>query len=149
MGIAPIKADHAILRMNCDTIAVAVLMRRGDNWAHRNFLEFADAVEDIAYLPPFNRQFMFVIDVLIRAAAAVPEIGTLRRHAMWRAFPNIEKLRLCELFFLAHNFRRNSFSLNCIRNKNSSALVSTDTLPAKGNVVDFEVDNAHVTETLL
>jgi hypothetical protein len=68
---------------------------------------------------------------------------------MWRAFPNIEKLRLRELSFLAHNFRRNSFSLNCVRNKNGFALVSSDALPAKGNVVDFEVDNAHVTETLL
>src|SRR4029450_856916 len=70
MRIAPKKTDYAALRVHGDAIAVPVLPRRRDYRTHGNILQFADSMERIAQLSPFNRELMFVLDVLIRAAAA-------------------------------------------------------------------------------
>src|SRR5262245_5246657 len=107
MRIAPKKSDHSILHMNCDPIAIFVLLWRRDDWSHRNSFKLADSLENIAHLPPFNRQLMFIVDVLICAPAATAKIGTLWADAIRRAFFNLHQLRLGELFFLAHDLRRN------------------------------------------
>src|SRR5262249_27709474 len=76
--IAPKKSDDPILRMNGDAIAIFVLFRRRDDRSKRNICEFADPPENIAHLARFNRQLMFVVDVLVGASAATAKIGTLR-----------------------------------------------------------------------
>ena len=74
MGIAPEKSDHAILGVNGDTVAISVLFGRWDDRPHGNVFQFADPLQNIADLAPFNGELMFVIDVLIRAAAAAAKI---------------------------------------------------------------------------
>src|SRR5204862_4319856 len=77
MRIAPEKADHAFLRMHSYAVAISILLRRRNDWSHRNILEFADPLERIAHLSPFDRKLMFVADVLVSASAASAEIRTL------------------------------------------------------------------------
>jgi hypothetical protein len=75
--IASKKPDHAVLRVNSDEIAIRVLLGGRDDRSHRNILEFANALESAANLSPFDRQLMFVADVLVSASATPAEIGTL------------------------------------------------------------------------
>src|SRR5437773_4103098 len=86
---------------------------------------------------------MFVVDVLVCASAAAAKIGALRCDAMWGAFLNFYQLRLGELFFFAHDLRRNEFGLNGVRNEDSLPLLASDPFPAEGNVFDFQINNAH------
>src|SRR6266567_4118187 len=101
MRIAPEKADHAVLRVHCDAIAVCVLLGRRDDRSHRNVLEFADSLERVTNLSPFNRKLMFVVNVLISASATAAEIGTLWFHTIRRALLYFDQLCFGELFFLA------------------------------------------------
>src|SRR4030095_957012 len=55
-----------------------------------------------------------------------------------------ENLRFGELFFLARDFRENRFALDREGNENRLAIVARDTFPAKSDVLDFELDRAHV-----
>ncbi len=82
MRIASEKSDHSIQRMHGDAIAISVLFLRRDDRSHRNIFEFANALQNIAHLPPFDSELMFVIDVLIRAATASAKIRALRRNAI-------------------------------------------------------------------
>ncbi len=82
MRIAPKKTDHAILDVDRDPIAVTVGERRGDNRPERDLVELADPLENIADLSPLDGELVFIIDVLIGAAATTSEIGTLRRDSM-------------------------------------------------------------------
>ena len=137
MGIALEKSDHAVFRMDGDSIPISVSERRRDDLPHRDIFKFSDALEGVTYLSPFDCELMFVIDVLIRAAAAAAEIGTLRLDAMQRAFLEIDKFRLRELLFLAHNFGRDGLSLNRIRNKDRLAVFTGDAFTAESDVFDF------------
>src|SRR5690242_8282812 len=67
--IMPEKTDHAVLCVDGDAIAIAILFRRQNNWPHQNFFKFADPLESIAHLAPFDGELMLIIDVLISAAA--------------------------------------------------------------------------------
>src|SRR5262245_46145139 len=73
MRITPEKTDNAVQCVDGDAVAICVRPRRRDNRTHGNVLQFADSLEGVPHLSPFNRQLMFVIDVLIRAAAASAE----------------------------------------------------------------------------
>src|SRR5207247_8406579 len=70
MRVAPEKTDHAILSVNGDATAIPILFGRRDDWSHRNILEFANALQNVADLAPFDRKLMLVVDVLIHTAAA-------------------------------------------------------------------------------
>src|SRR5438876_3600693 len=137
MGIAAEKTDRSILCVHGDAIAICVLPGRRDDRPHWNILEFADPLERIAHLSPFNRQLMFVRDVLVSAAAAPAEIGTLRLYAMRRTFLDLDQFRFGELLFLPHDFGRNELALNSVRNKDGLALFSGDAFSAESNIFDF------------
>src|SRR6266496_5321836 len=130
--------------MNRDAIAIFVLFRRRDNGAQRNIFKLADSVEDVAQLVPFNRELMFVVDVLVCASAAMAKIWPPRCDAIRGAFLNLHQLRLGELFFLAHDLRRNEFALNGVRNENGLPLLASDPFPTESNVFDFQIDQAHM-----
>jgi len=101
MRVAPEKTDHAILRVNGDATAISVRFGRWDDWSHRNIFEFANALQNVANLAPFDRKLMFVIDVLIRTTAAAAKIRALRSNAIRRTFLNFNKFGFRELLFLA------------------------------------------------
>ena len=104
---------------------------------------FADSLENVAHLAPFNRELMFVVDVLVGTAAATAKIRALRCDPMQGAFFNFHQLRFGELLFFAQDLGGNCFALNCIRNKDSLPLFPADAFSAKGKVLDFQIDNAH------
>src|SRR5262252_6489910 len=137
MRIASKKSDHAILHMNCDTVAILVLLRRCDDWPQRNILELADPSEQIAHLLPFYRKLMLVIDVLVCASAALAKIRTDRCDAMRRVLLNFHQLRLGKLFFLPHDLGGNCFTVDRIRDKDSLALFTSDAFSAESDVFDF------------
>src|SRR5207247_9780912 len=91
MRIAPKKSDHAILGMHGDAIAISVLFGRGNDWSHRNILEFANSLKNIAHLSPFDCQLVFVSDVLISAAPAAAKVRAPRRNTIKCTFVNINK----------------------------------------------------------
>src|SRR6266704_3915613 len=78
MRIAPEKTDHAVLRVHSDAVAISILLRRRNDWSHRNVLEFADPLKSVTNLPPFDRKLTFVAHVLVSASAASAEIQALR-----------------------------------------------------------------------
>jgi len=120
------------------------MLRRRDDRPHRNILELADSLESIAYLSPFNRELMFVIDVLIRAAAAPAEIRTLWFYAMRRKLLYIGQFRFGELLFLAHDLGGNDLALNRVRNKDGFTLCPADAFPTESDVFDLQIDKAHI-----
>src|SRR5689334_5367180 len=86
---------------------------------------------------------MFVIDVLIRAAAACAEIRALWRDAIRRMLFKFDQLCFGELFLFPHDFGGNHLALDGVGNKNSFAPFSPDTFSAEGDVFDSQIDNAH------
>src|SRR4029078_1389112 len=70
MRITAEKTDHAVQRVHGDSVAICVRPRRRDNRTHGYVLQFANSLEGVADLSPFNCQLMFVTDVLISAVAA-------------------------------------------------------------------------------
>src|SRR6266516_3754959 len=136
MRIAPEKTDHAILRVHGDAIAICVLLGRRDDWPHWNILKFADSLERITHLSPFDCKLMFVADVLVSASSASAEIRTLRRYAMRRHFLDFDQFRFGKLLFLADDFGRNDLALNSVRDKDSFAVFSRDALSAESDVFD-------------
>jgi len=130
--------------MNCDAIAISVLFRRRDDWSQRNVLKLADSLKNVAHLPPFYRQLMFVADVLVCASAALTKIRALRCDAMRRAFIDFHQFRLGELLFLAHDLSGNQFVLDRVWNEDSLPLLASDSFPAKSDVFNFQIDNAHI-----
>src|SRR5579884_746423 len=143
MGIAPEKANHAILCMNRDAIAISVLLWRRDDRPHGDVLEVADSLKRVAHLPPFDCQLMFVADVLIRAAPAPAKIRALRRDTIRRTFFHLHKFRFGELFFLAHDFCRNKFAFNCAGDENYLALIAPDAFAAETDLLNSQIDDAH------
>ena len=137
VGIAPEKTDHSVLRMHGDTIAISILFGGRDDRPHGQILELADALQNVADLAPFDRELVLAIDVLISAAATTPEVWTLRRDAMRRAFFNIDKFCFGELFFLANDFGRDRLALDRVRNEDGFALLPSDAFPAESDVFDF------------
>src|SRR5437899_4368351 len=137
MRVAPEKTDHAILRVHSDAIAISILLRRRNDGSHRNALEFADSLESVTNLSPFNRKLMFVANVLISASPTPAEIGTLRFHTIRRALLYFDQLCFSELFFLAHDFGRNGLALNRVRNKDGLPVLASDAFPAESDIFDF------------
>ena len=80
---------------------------------------------------------MLVVDVLVTASAASTEVRAFRLHAMQRAFSNIDKLGLGELFFFSNDFRRHPFAVDRERNEDSLAVISRDAFSAESDVFDF------------
>src|SRR5213592_4300771 len=92
-----------------------------DDRSHRNIFQFADSLERVAQLSPFNRELAFVIDVLIRAAAASAEIWALRRDAIRRTLLKFDQLCFGELLLFPDDFGRNHLAVNRVRNKDRFA----------------------------
>src|SRR6476620_11311107 len=142
MRIAPKKTDHAVQRVHGDAVAICVLPRRRDYRTHRNILQFADSLERVAQLSPFNRELVFVIDILIPAAAASAEIRADCGDAIKRTPLQINQICFGELLLFADDFSGNRFALNGVRNKNSFALFPSDAFPSERNVLNFQLDGA-------
>ena len=140
MRIAPKKTDHAVLRVHGDAVAICVLPRRRDNRPHGNIFQFADSLERVAHLSPFNRELMFVIDVLIRAAAASTEIWALWRDAIRRTLLNFDQICFGELLLFPDDFGGNQFALNGVRNENGFALFPSDAFSAERDVLNFQIN---------
>jgi hypothetical protein len=87
--------------------------------------------------------------MLIRAAAASAEIWALWRDAIRRTLLNFDQLCFGELLLFPDDFGRNQLMFNRVRNKDSLALVPRYAFPTKSNVFDFQIDNAHIINTLL
>ena len=92
---------------------------------------------------------MRVIDVLVGATAALPEIRARRFDAMRGNLTKVDNFRFGELFFLARDFCRDRFAVDRKRNENGFAVFSRHTFSAEGDVFDFKIDRAHVINTLL
>src|ERR1700719_5177810 len=103
MRVAPEKTDHAVLRVHGDAIAIPIDLWRRNDRSHRNILEFADSMQSVTNLSPFNRELVFVADVLVSAASTAAKVGALRSHTIRRALLYFDKVRVGELFFLAHD----------------------------------------------
>src|SRR5262249_56285561 len=110
---------------------------------HRDVFEFADSAENVADLARFDLELMRVSDVLIRATAAAPKIGTGWFDTVRRFFSKIDNLRFGELFLLARDFRGDRFTLNRERDKNRFAIIARDTFSAESDVPHFEIARAH------
>src|SRR4051812_40276637 len=149
MRVAAKKTDHLVLRMHGNAVAISVLPRRRNYRTHGNILQFADPLERVAHLSPFYRKLVFVADMLICAAAASAKISALWRHAIRRTLLNVDQFRFGELFLFAHDFGRNDFALNRVRNKHSLTLLPRHTFPTKSDVLYFQIDQAHIINTLL
>src|SRR5258708_25107771 len=143
MGIELKKPDHAVLRVHGDAVAIRVLPLRRDYRTHGNILQFADSLERVAHLSPFNRKLMLVIDMLIRAATASAEIRALWRDAIRRTLPNLSQIRFGELLLFPHDFGGNQFALNGVRNKNGFALFPSDAFSAEPDVLNFQINKSH------
>jgi hypothetical protein len=91
-------------------------------------------------LARFDLELVRIIDVLISAAAATAEIRAARLNAVRRRFENFEQSRFRELFFLAHDPRRDALATDRERNENGLALMSRDSAAAKRNLVDLKFD---------
>src|SRR5215831_1644348 len=117
MRIAPKKSDHSILCVHGDAVAIRVLPGRRNDWPDRNVFEFSNSLQRIAHLSPFNRKLMFVIDVLIRAAAASTEIWASWRDAIRGTLLNFDQVCFSKLRLVPDDFRRNKLPLNRVRNK--------------------------------
>src|SRR5581483_119487 len=129
--------------MNRDPISISILLRRWNNRSQRNIFEFADSSKNIAHLPPFYRQLMLVVDVLVCASAATAKIGTFRADPVRRAFFYFHEFRLGESLFLVHDLSGNQLGLDRIRDEDSLSLFAADAFPAESNVFNSQIDNAH------
>jgi hypothetical protein len=87
--------------------------------------------------------------MLIRAAAASTEIFALWRDAIRRTLLNINQICFGELLLFPDDFGGNRFAFNGVRNKNSLALFPSDAFSAERDVLNFQINNAHLISTLL
>src|SRR6476646_12125444 len=116
MRIALKKTNHTILCVHGDAVAIGVVPRRWDDRTHGNVFQLADSLERLAYLSPFNRKLMLVIDMLIRAAATSAEIRALWRDAIRRTLLNFDRFCFGELLLFPDDFGGNHLALNGVRN---------------------------------
>src|SRR6266480_2219261 len=126
MRVAPEETDHAILRVHSDAIAICVLVGRRDDRTHRNILEFADSLESVTNLSPLNGKLMFVANVLVSAASAAAEVGTLRFHTIRRALLYLDQFRFGELLFVAYDLGGNDLAFDGVRNKYGLPLLASE-----------------------
>src|SRR6266853_2075241 len=123
--------------MHSYAVAISILLRRRNDWSHRNVLEFADPLNRVTNLPPFDRKLMFVADVLVSASAASAEIRALRFDTIRGGLLHLDEFRFGKLLFLAHDLGRDQLALDSVRNKDGLALFSGDAFSAEGYVFDF------------
>ena len=135
--VTPEKSDHALPRMDGDAVAISILFRRRNDRSHWDIFEFSDSLKNVSQLAPLNRKLMFVVDVLVSASAAAAKVRALRLDPIRRRLPNIDKFGHRELFFLPHDFRRDKFTLDRIRNKNSLPTFPPDAPSSESHVFDF------------
>lgn len=140
--VTPEKSDHALPRMDGDAVAISILFRRRNDRSRRDIFEFADSLQNISRLAPFDRKLMLVADVLISASAAAAKVRTWRPDPIGRRLAHIDKFTISELFFLAHDLRRDKLTVDGVRNKNCLATFTSDTFSAERDVLDFKIDNA-------
>src|SRR5262249_44870849 len=98
---------------------------------------FADPLECIAHLSPFNRKLVFVANMLIRAAAASAEIGALWRDAIRRTLLNFDQLCFGELLLFPDDFGGAKRSLNRVRDEYRLPLFARATFAAERAVLGF------------
>jgi hypothetical protein len=135
--VTPEKPDDALPRVDGDAVAISILFRRRNDRSHRDIFEFSYSLKNIAHLAPLDCKLMFIGDVLISASAAMAKVRALRLDPIGRRLPNIEEFGLRELFFLAHDFGRDKFTLDRVRNKDSLPAFSSYALSTESDVFDF------------
>ena len=133
----PEKSYHALPRVDGDAIAIPILFGRRNDRSHWDIFEVSDPLKNIARLAPLNCKLMFVVDVLVSASAAAAKVLALRLDPIRRRLSNVDKFGLGELFFFPHDFRRDKFTLDRVRNKNSLPTFPSDTFSAESDVFDF------------
>jgi hypothetical protein len=92
---------------------------------------------------------MFVTDMLICAAAASTEIGTLWRDAIRGAMFNFDQFCFGELLLFPHDFDGNQLAFNSVKDKNGFALFPSDAFSAKRDVLNFQINKPHFINKLL
>src|SRR5205807_9776844 len=115
-----------------DPIEIFVFDRRRNEGTHRRLFQPANPPQGFFYLPPFQGQLVFVIDVLVNAAAATSEVGTTRLDPMRRSRNNAFQFRFEEFFVFARDACRNGFSIDDVARKRGLASWSRDPFPAEG-----------------
>src|SRR6476646_985803 len=128
--------------MHRDAIAIFVFDRRRNEWAYRRLLQPSDSPQGLFHLPPFQGQLMFVIDVLINAAAATSEVWATRLDPMGRSGNNAFQFRLEKFLVFARDVCRNGFSIDDIRHKHGLTIRARDAFPAEGDIGDLELHSS-------
>jgi hypothetical protein len=149
MRIASEKTDDTVLCVHGNAVAIPVLPGRGDSRPNGNILQFAYSLERIAHLSPFHRNLGFVIDMLIRAAAASTEIWASWNNPMRGTLLNLDQVCFGKPRFFPDDFRRNKFALNRVRNKDHFPLFPRNTFSAESDVFDSQINKAHFINTPL
>src|SRR5437879_4237444 len=93
--------------MHSDAIAIFVFDRRRNEWAHRRLLQPSDSPQGLFHLPPFQGQLMFVIGVLVNAAATPSEVRATWLDPMGRSGNNAFQFRFEKFFVFARDVCRN------------------------------------------
>jgi hypothetical protein len=85
---------------------------------------------------------MFVIDVLINAAAATSEVWATRLDPMGRSANNLFQSRFEKFFVFPRDVCRNCFSIDDIRHKHGLAIRARDAFPTKGDIGNLKLHSS-------
>src|SRR5437588_735075 len=89
----PKRPRNRFEQIHRDAIAIFVFDRRRNEWAHRQLVQPSNSPQGLFHLPPFQGQLMFVIDVLVNAAATTSEVRATRLDPMGRSGNNVFQFR--------------------------------------------------------
>ena len=128
--------------MHRDAIAIFVFDGRRNEWAHRRLFQPANPPQRFFYLPPFQGQLMFVIDVLVNAPTATSEVRTPRLDPMGRSGNNAFQFRFEKFFVFARAVSRNCFPIDDVRHEHGLAIRARDPFPAKGDIGDLKLHSS-------
>src|SRR4029453_17073454 len=115
------ESDDSFFDMDCDAVAIMVILRRRNDRAQRRFTELTDPLQRLPDLTRFPVELMLITHVLVTTAAAPPEIGAMRGYALGRRFRHLDEFSLGEGFFFPDNARRNPLTLDCDRDEGGLA----------------------------
>src|SRR5512133_1208597 len=87
---------------------------------------------------------MLVIDMLICAATASAEIRALWRDAIRGTLLNFDQICFGVLLLFPDDFCGNRFAFDRVGNKDGLALLPRHAFSPERDVLNFQIDNAHV-----
>jgi hypothetical protein len=129
----PLAADH-------DTVAITVGFGAGNDGVDGDGLEAADAVEEIGNLLAFYFELFGVVEVLVLAATAFPEVGAGGGHTIWRRGDQVYQSSAAKAFFDFGDFHEGGISRGGERDKEDEVAMAGDALAAEGHAVDGYFD---------